>query len=223
MPFDADDIAAGRQCASCIAAPPEHDGIVAATIYGDVSRELVLGLKHTGRIALAGPMGRTLAARMGNGAGETCLVMPVPLHRWRLWKRGYNQSALIGRSLAKARSWPFAPDGLRRIRATPSLGGLGPEKRREVLRGAIALSRNWEDRIAGRDIVLVDDVLTSGATSDACVSVLKHSGARRVVIACYARAVSDPRVPDLQGRHNALVRAKTRNARDHSIPGVPRD
>ncbi len=173
-----------------------HNGIVAATVYGDVSRQMVLDLKHAGRIALAGPMGRTLAARLSGRVEGEPLVIPVPLHRGRLWKRGYNQSALLGRSLARARGWQFVPDGLTRRKATPSLGGLDPKERKDALKGAIAMAASKASLVSGRDIVLVDDVLTSGATSDACVRTLKKAGARRVVIACYARVIAgDPVMP----------------------------
>lgn len=195
-PFGADHFAAEARCARCLAEPPQHDGIVAATIYGDVSRQMALDLKHAGRIALAGPMGRRIAARIGDRAGPNPLVVPVPLHRWRIWRRGYNQSAMIARSIARDKGWSLLPDALIRNRATRSLGGLNPDQRRSELRGAIAVSRHATPRIAARDVVLVDDVLTSGATSDACVRALKHAGAGRVIIACYARVIAgDPVAP----------------------------
>lgn len=185
-PFPADRIGADELCRQCLTEPPLHDGIVAATIYGEISRQLILDLKHAGRIALAGPMGRTMAARLAGRMNDP-LVVPVPLHRWRLWKRGYNQSALLGRALAKGAGWEFAPDMLARVRKTPSLGGLDKVQRRSALEGAIVVAR--KGLLANREIVLVDDVLTSGATSDACVRALKSVGAGRVVIACYARVL----------------------------------
>lgn len=192
-PFGADHFAAEALCAKCLAEPPLHDGIVAATIYGEISRQMVLDLKHAGRIALAGPMGRRIAARIGERGGTDPLIVPVPLHRWRIWKRGYNQSALIAGSIARSRGWALAPDALIRRRATRSLGGLSPDQRKAEVRGAIAISPKWAGRIRGRAVVLVDDVLTSGATSEACVRALKAAGATRVVIACYARVVAgDP-------------------------------
>lgn len=199
-PFGADHLGADAQCGRCLAQPPLHDGIVAATIYGEVSRDLVLALKHGGRIALARTMGRSLAARLGDRAGGTMqdspLVVPVPLHRGRLWHRGYNQSALIARSLARARGWEVMPDLLRRVRATPTLGGLDPRQRREALAGAIVVRKGMHASLRGRAVVLVDDVLTSGATSDACVRALRGAGASRVVVACYARVeVGDPVAP----------------------------
>lgn len=203
-PFGADHFAAEACCAKCLAEPPPHDGIVAATIYGEVSRQMVLDLKHAGRIALAGPMGRRIAARIGERAGPDPLVVPVPLHRWRMWRRGYNQSAMIARSIARAKGWTLIPDALVRSRATRSLGGLNPDQRKAELRGAIAVSARMQPRVAGRDVVLVDDVLTSGATSEACVHALKRAGAARVVIACYARVIAGDPVMSLPPEHEDL-------------------
>lgn len=221
-PFGADHFGADAQCARCLAQPPEHDGIVAAAIYGDVSRDLVLALKHGGRIALARAMGRSLAARIGDraddGVGGGPLVVPVPLHRGRLWRRGYNQSALIARSLARARQWQVVPDLLRRVKATPTLGGLDQQQRRQALAGAIAVRHGMDHALRGRTVVLVDDVLTSGATSDACVRALRGAGASRVVIACYARAVAADPVSPLRSGDPATLNAKTPGIND---PGRP--
>jgi len=195
-PFGSDHLAGEALCARCLVESPRHDGIVAATIYGDVSRAMILALKHGGRIALAGPMGRALAARFADRAGQDPVIVPVPLHRWRLWKRGYNQSALIARSLARARRWQIEPQALRRIRRTPSLGGMNPGQRRKALAGAIEIDARA--KVKGRTVVLVDDVLTSGATSDACVRALKSAGASKVIVACYARVPFADPVPQTE-------------------------
>lgn len=190
IPLASDELTAERICRFCALDAPLHDGIAAATIYGPVSREILLALKHAGRFALAGPMGRFMALRFaaaGLGKLADPLVMPVPLHPTRLWKRGYNQSALLGKAFARQQGWAFTPDALRRIRRTPSLDGLDRQERRDALSGAIRTRDAVTASIAGRDVVLVDDVMTSGATSGACVAALKQAGARRVVIACYAR------------------------------------
>jgi ComF family protein len=185
-----DSVEPGSVCAPCLAQPPRHDGIAAATIYNDASRRLVLAFKHGRRIALAPMMARLIAAKLGQ-AGPEWLVVPVPLHRWRLWRRGFNQSALLAREIGKARSAPLLLDGLRRTRATPALGGLGRKARRRALAGAISVTPRHRERIRGARIVLVDDVLTSGATSGACVAALKRAGARQVVIACFARVLDE--------------------------------
>ncbi|RVQ69776.1 ComF family protein [Croceicoccus ponticola] len=217
-PFGADHLGVDALCGRCLTQLPCHDGIVAATIYGDISRQMVLDLKHAGRIALAGPMGRTLAARIGDRTGPDTIVVPVPLHRWRLWKRGYNQSALMAKAIAKARGWAHGPDVLRRVRATPSLGGLNPAERTRALMGAIAIAPRWRDRIRGRSVLLVDDVLTSGATSDACVRALKAAGAGKVLFACYARVIDGDAVVALNAGQNGVAQTEAPGAND---PGRP--
>ena len=182
-----DGIADGLTCAPCMADPPRHDGIVAGTLYNDASRRLVLALKHGGKIALAPMMARLITARLP--VDETWLIVPVPLHRWRLWKRGYNQAALLAREVAKLTGATLAVDSLQRRKPTPSLGGLGRKARARALSGAIAAHPRRREALRGAKVLLVDDVLTSGATSDACVSVLKRAGASSVMIACFARVL----------------------------------
>ncbi|WP_234024834.1 ComF family protein [Tsuneonella amylolytica] len=177
-------------CAPCMATMPRHDGIAAGTIYGPASRKLVLAFKHGRRIALAPMLARLIAARLPVLEGAW-LVAPVPLHRWRLWSRGYNQAALLAKELARTTGQELAVDLLRRTKRTPSLGGLGRKARARALSGAIALSSSGRARVAGARILLVDDVLTSGATSEACVRALKKAGAQKVVIACFARVIDD--------------------------------
>lgn len=188
-PF-ADDIPDGSICAPCLARPPRHDGIAAATLYNATSRQLILALKHGNRLALAGMMGRFMAAKLPQIDGDW-LVVPVPLHRWRIWHRGYNQAAELGRTIARVKGARLAVDLLERRKATPSLGGLGRKARQRALSGAIAIPARHRERVKGARIVLVDDVLTSGATSEACVSALKRGGADRVVIACFARVLDE--------------------------------
>ncbi len=186
-PFD-EGIADGSICAPCLASPPRHDGIAAATIYNDASRDLVLSFKHGNRIALASMMARLMAAKLPM-VDKEWLVVPVPLHRWRLWRRGFNQAALLSREISKLKHASLCVDALERTRSTQSLGGLGARERAKVLSGAIGLNEKAKNRVRGAQIVLVDDVLTSGATSNACVSALKRAGASKVVICCFARVL----------------------------------
>jgi ComF family protein len=189
-PFRQDEAPDGAICAPCLADPPRHDGIAAATLYGPTSRTLVLAFKHGRRIAMAPMLARLIAARLPALDGEW-LVVPVPLHPLRLWKRGYNQSALLAREIARVRGQTLLVDGLVRRKHTPPLGGLGRLARSRALSGAIAVNPRRMALIKGRRIVLVDDVLTSGATSDACVAMLKRAGAQQVVIACFARVLDE--------------------------------
>jgi len=165
-----------------------HSGIVAATIYNDMSRELLLKFKHGGKIALAPLLGKMMASRIHLQDGEQALIIPVPLHRTRIWRRGFNQAAMLAREIAKAGKGTLIVDALIRRKRTPSLGNMNAEKRRQALAGAIAVRAGAKETIKGRSIILVDDVLTSGATSAACVEALLNCGATSVRIACFARA-----------------------------------
>lgn len=176
----------GSVCAPCMAAPPRHDGIAAATLYNDASRRLVLSFKRGRHIALAPMMARLMAARM-TSAGSDWLLVPMPLHRWRLWRRGFNQAVLLAREISKAQGMELSVDALVRTRATPTLGGLGSRARAKALTGAIAVNPAQAERLKGAKVMLVDDVLTSGA----CVSALKRAGAAKVAIACFARVLDE--------------------------------
>jgi ComF family protein len=181
----------GMICAPCLANPPRHGGIAAATLYNDASRKLVLALKHGRRIALAPMLARLMAAQLPEEVGPDWLAVPVPLHRWRLWSRGFNQSALLVRELAALRGVTVGIDALVRRKRTPMLGGLGRSARARALSGAFAVGRGWDERLKGAKVLLVDDVLTSGATTGGCLSVLRRAGVQSVVITCFARVLDE--------------------------------
>ena len=191
-PLRTESIEVGAQCAQCLAKNPRHSGIFAATFYNDVSRKLILSFKHGGKIGLSLLLGRMMAARLPEiENNELPIVVPVPLHRWRLWSRGYNQAALLASELVRGGKGRLCVDALERTIATPSLGGLGKKARAKVLKGAIRVRQSRVQEIRGRKIILVDDVLTSGATTDACVRALLKAGAKSVRIACFARVIDD--------------------------------
>ncbi|MBR0552001.1 ComF family protein [Sphingomonadaceae bacterium LXI357] len=156
--------------------------------YGEVARTLALRLKYGGRMAFADTIARQMVRVI---PADTDLLVPVPLHRWRIWNRGFNQAALIADALGWHRGVAVDRALLHRTRATPALRGLGRKARRKAVSGAFSLSDNAQDRLKGRSIGLVDDVYTSGATTDACVRLLKRAGASRVAILTWARVLGD--------------------------------
>ena len=181
------ELAAGPEalCGACHADPPPISGMRAAVAYGDTARKLALRLKYARRPGVA----KTMAALMRRHVTADALLVPVPLHRWRLWKRGYNQAALMARALARVSGSEVAVDLLERHRATPSLRGLGPKQRQRTVQGAFALRAGAD--IKGRRILLIDDVYTTGATVNACARTLKRAGAGTVGVLCWARVVRD--------------------------------
>ena len=188
------------QCAPCLQSPPVHAGIAAGTLYNEPSRKLVLAFKHGGRIALAPLMAGLISARLPP-VPHDAVIVPVPLHRWRLWRRGYNQAALLAQALGKLAGRSVVLDALVRTRQTPVLGGLGKSDRRKALAGAIAVQESRKGQLSARPVILVDDVLTSGATTDACVRVLKKAGAASVTIACFARVLEDEAIAVSQAQN----------------------
>lgn len=187
LPFESAD---AQSCAACLAKPPRHDGIRAAVAYSDISREIALKLKYAGKIGNAKLIAQQLARHLPEQGGMH-LMVPVPLHWTRLWARSFNQSALIAKALSQLGSIEYAPDILMRTKRTEYLRGKSGKERRSEVSRAFAVSRQWQDRIKDADILLVDDVYTTGATSDACVKTLKDAGARSVQIFCWARVLRD--------------------------------
>lgn len=178
---------AGLVCARCLAKPPRHDGVRAAVVYGAVARTIALRLKHGRRVALARLMARLMLRHVSD---RSALLVPVPLHRWRLWYRGFNQAALIARAIARETGQPLALDLLVRTRATPMLRGLGAVERARTLAGAFAVAPSARAQLKGRHILLIDDVHTSGATANGCARALKRAGAARVEMLCWARVIA---------------------------------
>jgi ComF family protein len=186
-PFDYDR-GEDAACAECMADPPLHSGVRAAVAYGEVARAVALKLKYSGRLACAETMARAMARLMPEGAE---LLVPVPLHRWRIWSRGFNQAALIAAALSKASGVPADKDLLRRVKSTPVLRGLGPKGRKKAVAGAFALAPGVAEKLEGKTVILVDDVHTSGASAAACTRVLKRGGAAKVILLCWARVLGD--------------------------------
>lgn len=185
----------GALCAACLARRPTFDRARAACLYDETSRDLILKLKHADRTDLTGLLARWVARGAAEVLVEADAVLPVPLHRWRLLRRRYNQAAEIARPLARLAGVAYWPDALVRRRATASQAGRSGDARRRNVAAAFDVSPRWRDRIAGKRLVLVDDVLTTGATAEGCVRALKAAGAAQVDVAVIARvAQTTPRV-----------------------------
>lgn len=174
-----------ENCGICLAKPPRIARSRAAVAYDDLSRTLAIKLKYGRKVAIARTMARYMAPLV-RGDGETLLVA-VPLHRSRLWGRGFNQSALVARELSRRLGIESDPLALRRLRRTPPLKGMSASQRRKTVAGAFRVRD--EAAVAGKTIVLVDDVLTTGSTAEACAWTLKRAGAARVELVSWARVV----------------------------------
>jgi ComF family protein len=182
LPLEATD---QTTCGRCLAQPPRIARARAAVAYDELSRSLAIRLKYGRKVAMARTMAHYMAPLV-KASGETLLV-PVPLHRTRLWTRGFNQSALVASELARRLDVDTDPLLLRRIRRTPPLKGMSALQRRKTVAGAFRV--RGRTAVAGKTVVLVDDVLTTGSTAEACARALKRAGAARVELVSWARVV----------------------------------
>jgi ComF family protein len=156
--------------------------------YDEASKDAILAFKHADRLDLVPTFARWLERVGGNMLAECELIVPVPLHRLRLWTRRYNQSAELARILSRLCGKPYAPETLERVRPTPSQGEMhSAVARRRNVAGAFRV--NVKSKLEGLSVLLVDDVLTTGATADSCARALKRSGARAVFVLALARVV----------------------------------
>lgn len=187
-------------CAACLARPPRYARARSVFCYDDASRRMILGFKHADRTQAAPAFAAWMARAGAELVAAADIVAPVPLHYRRLLRRRYNQSAmlavLIGRQAGKA----VAVDLLLRRRATPSQAGLNARERRRNVAGAIAVNPKRKTGLRGQRVLLIDDVLTTGATIGACVGALLRTGAGAVDVLTLARVVRpvrlDPASPD---------------------------
>ena len=174
-------------CGGCARERPAWDQARAVLRYDKNSRRLVLGLKHGDRTHIAAAFGRWMQRSGGEVLAGADLLVPVPLHWTRLFQRRYNQAALLAQAVRAAGGPEVAADWLVRRRRTPMQGHLGPAARQRNVRGAFAVRARRS--VAGKRVVLVDDVLTTGATVAECARVLKRAGATSVGVLTLARAL----------------------------------
>jgi ComF family protein len=178
-----------------IADPPAYNRARAAVRYDEIARALVHALKYGDRLDLAPIMGRWMVRAGSELLSEADALIPVPLHWRRQWARRFNQSALLAKVIAQDREIVLADGALKRDRATAQQVGLSQAERALNVQGAFRVPSDRKAEVAGRRVVLVDDVLTSGATSDACARALLRAGASGVDVLVFARVVDGGGAP----------------------------
>lgn len=182
-------IGSGAECPACIARPPKYAQARAAFVYDDASRALVLEFKHGGRVEYVAQFAAWMALAGRDLLSEADAIVPIPLHRRRLAMRRFNQSALLSMAIAKRTGLRFEPHALHRVKATPSQAGRSASGRRRNVAGVFRVGSRAKPRLAGKAIVLVDDVFTTGATVEAAARTLLRAGAARVNVLTLARVV----------------------------------
>ena len=187
------DMGPGAVSAAALTFPPAWDRSRAAVGFDEGSRKIVHALKYRDRQE-AGLLMARMMARAGRGLmAEADMIVPVPLHRWRLWSRRFNQSAFLAQALARMAGKSYRPDLLVRRRATRSQVGLDEAARRKNVKGAFEVAEGQAAAVAGRRILLVDDVRTTGATAEACSAVLRAATASRVDVLTFALVLEPAR------------------------------
>lgn len=191
FPFEFDTGSGMHLCGSCIQKKPPYDSARAALKYNDVSRDMILGFKHGDQMHAVLAFMPWLKAAGQDMLMNADYLIPVPLHRWRLIKRRYNQAAIIAQRLGKETDIPVLVDALGRTRNTPTQGYLKANERFKNVRKAFDMDPKYADRLKGKNIILIDDVLTTGATIKECTKVLRKAKVNRIDVLTVARVVRD--------------------------------
>jgi len=194
IPF-AYDPGPGVLSMEAIADPPAYQRARAAVRYDDIARALIHAYKYGDRLDLAPLIGGWMARAGRELFVEADGLIPVPLHWRRLWARRFNQSATLARAISAEAGVPVIDDALQRVRPTSQQVGLSKSARAENVQGAFRVAPDGKGKVSGRRLILVDDVLTSGATSDTCARALLRAGAKQVDVLVFARVVAPSRAP----------------------------
>lgn len=182
----------GALCSDCADAPFPFTRTRAACLYGEASKDIILGFKHGDRLDMAPMLSRWLERAGADVLRQADILVPVPLHPSRLRERRYNQAAELARPIARRAGLGYAADALTRVRATKSQGHASARMRWDNVRGAFTVKASRQAQVADKRVVLVDDVFTTGATLRACADTLLKAGARQVDTLVIARAVPQP-------------------------------
>ncbi|MFO1151584.1 MAG: ComF family protein [Alsobacter sp.] len=186
------DLGPGLVSPAALADPPVFGRARAVARHDGPARDLVHRLKFSDRIDMAGPMGLWMARAGAGLTADADALVPVPLHPLRFWRRRYNQSMLLAQAISRHCRVPTHPDWLARVKATRPQVGLTRSERAENLQGSFRVPGGRRAQVAGARIVLVDDVLTTGATANAAARVLLRAGAARVDVLTFARVTLAP-------------------------------
>jgi ComF family protein len=190
LPFEF-DLGEDAVCGECARQRPRYSRARAVFRYDESSRGLILRFKHGDRLEGAGAFARWMARSGGPILAQADLLVPVPLHRWRLLSRRYNQAALLANAIGRLSGVAVEPGMLIRARRTPPQGHLGHDARARNVAGAFKVEERYRAGLSGRRVVLVDDVMTSGATVNECARVLLNAGAAEVGVLTLGRVVRE--------------------------------
>lgn len=180
----------GPICATCAKSPPQYgQKRRAPLIYDENSRSLVFGLKRGSQRSGLKLFGKWMAESAAELLSSAHFLIPVPLHPYRLFSRGFNQSVFLAAAISRETGIPLCREGLRRIKSTPSQEGLHKQARKSNMQAAFKVHPKWQARLKGKRLILIDDVLTTGATLDACNTALQRAAPKSVDAITLTRVV----------------------------------
>lgn len=191
--FDSGEIKEGNICLGCSKTPPRYDKARSALVYDDASRDVILGFKHGDQTASVPSFVPWMMRAADKIMDQTDYIIPVPLHRWRLMRRRFNQAGLMAQYLSKAAHVPTLLDGLVRKRATQTQGHLNSSERKKNVKNAFSVHPKQVTALKGKSVLLIDDVYTTGATIDECTKILLKVGVSSVNVLTLARVVKPQR------------------------------